>query len=87
MELPNEYVTATEAKELLKVSEYKLTAMLKSGEIPWYPDPRNKRTKLIKRSDIERWLASAIRPRTQWQRRKDGPESGEGPPEKEDRAA
>ncbi len=87
MEQHSEYVTATEAKALLGVSEYKMTAMLKSGEMPWYPDPRNKRAKLIKRSDIEAWLAKAVRPRTQWQRRKEAPEAGEEPTEENARAA
>lgn len=87
MEQHSEYVTATEAKELLGVSEYKMTAMLKSGEMPWYPDPRNKRAKLIKRSDIEEWLAKAVRPRTQWQRRKEAAEPEGEPSQENDRAA
>lgn len=56
------YVTATEARELLQVSKGKLTAMIKSGEIPTYPDPRHKQAKLIKMSDINEWLAKAVRP-------------------------
>jgi hypothetical protein len=62
MPTQSEYVTAAEALELLEVSEGKLTAMLKSGELPWRPNPRNKRVKLIKRSDIEAWLANAPPP-------------------------
>ncbi len=58
----SEYVTAADALELLEVSEGKLTTMLKSGELPWRPNPRNKRAKLIKRSDIEAWLANAPPP-------------------------
>jgi Uma2 family endonuclease len=57
-----EYVTAREALALLEVSEGKLTAMLKSGELSWRPNPRNKRAKLIKRADIEAWLANAPLP-------------------------
>jgi Uma2 family endonuclease len=63
MNTPSEYVTAAEALELLEVSEGKLTAMLKSGELPWRPNPRNKRAKLIKRSDIQAWLAIAPPPK------------------------
>jgi Uma2 family endonuclease len=59
MPIQSEYVTAAEALKLLEVSEGKLTAMLKSGELPWRPNPRNKRAKLIRRSDIEAWLANA----------------------------
>lgn len=57
-----QYVTATEARELLQVSKGKLTAMIKSGEMPTYPDPRHKQAKLIKMSDIHAWLAKAVRP-------------------------
>src|SRR5215469_784680 len=57
-----EYMTAAEALELLEVSEGKLTRMLKSGELPWRPNPRNQRVKLIKRADIEAWLAAAPLP-------------------------
>lgn len=56
------YVTATEARALMQVSKGKLTAMIKSGEIPTYPDPRHKQAKLIKMSDINAWLAKAVRP-------------------------
>lgn len=58
----SEYVTAGEALALLDVSEGKLTAMLKSGELAWRPNPRNKRAKLIKRADIDAWLANAPLP-------------------------
>ena len=56
------YVTATEARAFLQVSKGKLTAMIKNGEIPTYPDPRHKQAKLIKMSDIHAWLAKAVRP-------------------------
>lgn len=59
----DEYVTATEALELLQVSKGKLTAMLKDGELPYYPNPRDKKSKLLKRSDIEAWLATAPPPK------------------------
>ena len=57
-----EYVTASEARQLLDVSRGKLAAMIKSGELPTYPDPRNKLVKLVKKSDIDAWLARAVRP-------------------------
>jgi len=47
-----------------------MAKMLRSGEIPYIPDPRNERAKLIKRSDINAWLAKAPRPRVHPQRRK-----------------
>ncbi len=64
-----EYVTATEATHLLDVSKVKMAKLLRSGEIPHIPDPRNERAKLIKRSDIDAWLAKAPRPRVHYRRR------------------
>ena len=69
-----EYVTATEARDLLGVSQYKMTAMIQNGEIATYPDPFNKRAKLIKRADIEAWLAQAKRPRKPHKRLIEGEE-------------
>ena len=58
-----EYVTATEAARLLDVSKGKMAKLLSSQEIPYVSDPRNERAKLIKRSDIDAWLAKAPRPK------------------------
>jgi len=65
----NEYVTATEATRLLDVSKAKMAKLLNTGEIPYIADPRNERAKLIKRSDIDAWLAKAPRPRVPHRRR------------------
>jgi len=62
-------VTATEAASLLDVSKTKMAKLLRSGEIPHISDPRNERAKLIKRSDIDAWLAKAPRPRVHYRRR------------------
>lgn len=64
-----EYVTATEATRLLDVSKVKMAKLLRSGEIPYVSDPRNERAKLIKRSDIDAWLAKAPRPKVPHRRR------------------
>lgn len=56
-----EYVTATQALALLQVSKSKLAAMIKSGELPTYPNPRHKQVKLIKKADIDAWLSRAPR--------------------------
>jgi len=69
MSAQEEYVTATEATHLLDVSKVKMAKLLRSGEIPYIPDPRNERAKLIKRSDIDTWLAKAPRPRVPHRRR------------------
>ncbi len=73
MSAQQEYVTATEATHLLEVSKVKMAKLLRSGEIPYIPDPRNERAKLIKRSDIDAWLAKAPRPRVPHRRREQPP--------------
>lgn len=73
MSAHEEYVTATEATHLLDVSKVKMAKLLRSGEIPYIPDPRNERAKLIKRSDIDAWLAKAPRPRVPHRRRERPP--------------
>ncbi len=69
MSAQEEYVTATEATHLLDVSKVKMAKLLRSGEIPHIPDPRNERAKLIKRSDIDAWLAKAPHTRVPHRRR------------------
>ncbi len=69
MSAHEEYVTATEATHLLDVSKVKMAKLLRSGEIPYISDPRNERAKLIKRSDIDAWLAKAPRPKVPHRRR------------------
>ncbi len=69
MSAHEEYVTATEATHLLDVSKAKMAKLLRSGEIPHIPDPRNERAKLVKRSDIDAWVTKAPRPRVHYRRR------------------
>ncbi len=65
------FLTATQAREQMGVSKGKMTAMIKDQEIPTYPDPRNKRAKLIKQSDVDAWLARAVRPPTTYRKREE----------------
>lgn len=59
----NEYLTVAEARALLQVSEWKMTDLLKRGELPSRKNPRNRREKLIKRTDVDAWLADAPAPK------------------------
>jgi excisionase family DNA binding protein len=68
----SEYVTATEATQILDVSKGKMAKLLRNGEIPFIPDPRNERAKLIKRTDLDAWLAKAVRPKVSYQRKTPG---------------
>ena len=54
-----EYLTATQARDLLGVSQGKMTALIREGQLPTYPDPLNKRIKLIKKSDVAALLAQS----------------------------
>ena len=58
-----EYLTATQARDLLGVSQGKMTALIREGQLPTYPDPLNKRIKLIKKSDVDALLAQTVRQR------------------------
>lgn len=71
----NEYVTATEASQLLGISKSKMAEFLATGEFSSISDPRNKRAKLIKRSDINAWLAKAPRPKVPHRRKSRQPAS------------
>jgi excisionase family DNA binding protein len=68
-EQEEEYLTSTEAMELLGVSQGKMTSLLKSGEFATYTDPGDKRLKLIKKADVEAWLARRVRKRNPYRRR------------------
>jgi excisionase family DNA binding protein len=68
------YVTASEARVIMDVSKTKLAKMLKTGELPFISDPRDQKVKLIKRSDIDAWLAKAVRPPHKPQRRQEDEE-------------
>lgn len=54
-----EYMTVREAREMMGITEFKMTALIKNGEFTVYPTLRDKRVRLIKRSDVEAWIAKA----------------------------
>jgi len=53
----SEYVTATQAREMLGIGRGKLAELIENGTLPTTESPLNKRTKLIKRSDLAPLLA------------------------------
>jgi excisionase family DNA binding protein len=55
------YLTVSEARKLMGVSVTKMTRLLKSGELPSSPGTRDKRKKLIRLSDVNRWLDEALK--------------------------
>ena len=54
-----EYVTATQAWQLMGISNARLAQMLASGEVPFLPHPRHKQIKRIPMSFIRQWLKEA----------------------------
>jgi excisionase family DNA binding protein len=61
--MPDDYITVTEARELLGVSKVKIARMIRDGELVTVPDKRDARVKLVKRSDVERIIQSPTRTR------------------------
>lgn len=54
-----EYVTATQAWQLMGISNARLAQMLARGEVPYLPHPRHKQIKRIPMSFIRQWLKEA----------------------------
>jgi hypothetical protein len=51
MDTPKDLITATEARRLLGVSTLKLARLLRDGELRHFPDPLNKRRKLVSKAE------------------------------------
>lgn len=47
------YMTIAEAMEYLGIGNKKMAGLLKDGMLHWQPDPLDKRSKLVKVSDVE----------------------------------
>ena len=48
-----EYVTMTEAQEVLGVSRFKIWQLVRDGELSTYQSTLDRRQKLIRRSDLD----------------------------------
>jgi hypothetical protein len=57
-----EWITASEARGILKVSPQKLARLLREGVLQSMPSELDKRLKLVRRADVER-LAQQPRPK------------------------
>ena len=49
----DEYVTMTEAQEILGVSRFKMWQLVRDGEVATYQSTLDRRQKLIRRSDLD----------------------------------
>lgn len=72
-----EYVTVRQAREMMGITEFKMTALIKNGEFTTYPTLRDKRVRLIKRADVEAWIAKAgpLIPKGKYERKQEDQES------------
>ncbi len=59
----SEFITATEARLILGIGKAKLAELIADGTLPTTPSPFNKRTKLIRRSDVEKLMQLYPRPK------------------------
>jgi excisionase family DNA binding protein len=48
-----DYLTVAEAQELLGVTKRKIAQLIEDGLLPTEPNPFDKRSKLIRRADVE----------------------------------
>jgi hypothetical protein len=59
--MAEEYLTLTEARRYIHVSEYKLQQLVGDNQFPTIPNPYHKGSFLVKKSDLDAWLATAPR--------------------------
>ena len=51
MDTPQDLITATEARKLIGVSPLKMASLLREGTLRHFPDPLNKRRKLVSKAE------------------------------------
>lgn len=76
--MPEEYLTVTAARRAMGISEGKIASMIKSGELPTIPNPRNKASKLIPKSAVDQWIERAsVVPPTQRKKKTEDEDEGD----------
>lgn len=58
---PTDLITAAEARALLGVSAVKMAQLLKDGYIRHFPNPLDKRVKLVSKSEVEKLIPPRVR--------------------------
>jgi excisionase family DNA binding protein len=51
--MPEEFMTLTAAAEALDVSRFKVSRLIRDGELQAFVSPLDRRQRLVKRSDVE----------------------------------
>jgi excisionase family DNA binding protein len=54
--MASEYMTVTQARKAMQISEGKIASMIRNGELTTIPNPRNKSSKLIPRQEVAEWV-------------------------------
>jgi excisionase family DNA binding protein len=49
----NEFLDVEQAAELLGVTRFTISRLIRAGELPTYVSPLNRRKKLLRREDVE----------------------------------
>jgi excisionase family DNA binding protein len=57
----DELMTIAEATQYLGISNKTMARLIREGALPWQHDPLDKRSKLVKRSDVEALKARSKR--------------------------
>lgn len=52
MDIPKDLITAEEARVLLRVSTKKMAVLLKDGTLRHFPNPLDRRQKLVSRAEV-----------------------------------
>jgi len=52
----SEYVTMKQAQDILGVSGFKIWQLVRDGELQAYQSPKDRRRKMIRRSDLEEMM-------------------------------
>lgn len=58
---PTDLIRNTDARKLLGVSPIKMAELIRTGTLAHWPDPLDKRVKLVSKSEVERLKASSVR--------------------------
>jgi predicted DNA-binding transcriptional regulator AlpA len=52
MDMPNDFIKVSEAQHILGVSHKKMTQLLRDGVLRYFPNPLDKRQKLLSKADV-----------------------------------
>lgn len=57
MDIPSDLIPATEARRILGISTKKMAELLKKNVVRHFPNPLDRRAKLVSRSEVEKLVS------------------------------